>query len=188
MEGFGRARRCLLALAVVLGALAFQASAHASTPGFFVGVDEDSVKWGQAPLVGSIANALGLKAVRLTVQWRPGDTALSPTQKQVLNKAVLGTWGLRLVASVYGNAPDAPRTDQARADYCNFVGDLARTYPIVNDVVIWNDPNDGAFWDPQYNADGSSAAPADYEALLARCYPVLHAVRSNMNSIRSLSV
>ena len=37
----------------------------------------------------------------------------------------------------------------------------------MNDVVVWNDPNDGTYWLPQFNPDGSSAAPAAYEALLA---------------------
>ena len=41
--------------------------------------------------------------------------------------------------------------------------------PQIKDVVIWNDPNDQAFWAPQYNADGSSAAPPTTR----RCSPLL---------------
>jgi hypothetical protein len=57
----------------------------------------------------------------------------------------------------------------------------------VNDLVIWNEPNVSRFWRPQYNADGSDAAPAAYEALLARCWDALHAVRPGVNVIAASS-
>jgi len=47
--------------------------------------------------------------------------------------------------------------------------------------VIGNEANAPFFWWPQYNADGSDASPAAYEALLARCYDVLHAYRAGIN-------
>src|SRR5919204_37695 len=49
--------------------------------------------------------------------------------------------------------------------------------------VIWSNPNDGASWSPQFGPDGSSTAPAEYEALLARCWDTLHAVRHDVNVI-----
>jgi hypothetical protein len=49
--------------------------------------------------------------------------------------------------------------------------------------VIWNDPNDGAFWKPQLGPDGNSIAPADYESLLAACYDAAHAVRTGVNVV-----
>ena len=56
---------------------------------------------------------------------------------------ILSTWngGLRVVLAVYGKPDDAPRTDQARNDYCAFVSSLLHRYPGVSDVVIWNEPN-----------------------------------------------
>ena len=48
---------------------------------------------------------------------------------------------------------------------------LAR-YPAIHDVVIWNEPNKRLFWNPQ-----AGTRRRAYEALLARCYDVLHAVR-----------
>ena len=48
---------------------------------------------------------------------------------------------------------DAPRTDDARTQYCSFVADLLRDNPEIDDVAIWNDPNDGTFWTPQFDAD-----------------------------------
>jgi len=47
----------------------------------------------------------------------------------------------------------------------------------VNDVVVWTEPNSGRFWRPQ------QGAPAAYEALLARCWDVLHALRPTVNVI-----
>ena len=94
--------------------------------------------------------------------------------------------GLRIVVSLYGRAEDAPRTDEARRQFCSYVADLITVNPQIKDVVIWNDPNDQAFWAPQYNADGSSAAPADYEALLATCWDAAHAVNPNVNIVSTL--
>jgi hypothetical protein len=53
----------------------------------------------------------------------------------------------------------------------------------VNYVVIWNEPNNPRFWQPQYDANGLAAAPAAYEKLLAQCYDLLHLVRPTVNVI-----
>jgi hypothetical protein len=54
-------------------------------------------------------------------------------------------------------------------------------------VVIWNEPNTSRFWRPQFAPDGTSLAPASYEALLARCWDALHAVRPGVNLIAASS-
>ena len=41
----------------------------------------------------------------------------------------------------------------------------------INDFIIWNEPNTALYWSPQ-----NASAPAEYEALLARCYDSIHAV------------
>lgn len=163
-------RRRLLPLALALLACAALHAPRAAAGDFFVGVDEDSVKWGQAQLAAPIMRSLGLQALHITMPWHAGQTQLSDSDEQVLQNALFATWGLRLVVSVYGSAGEAPRTDEARAQYCDYVGDLLTRNPTVGDVVIWNDPNDGTFWMPQFNPGGTSAAPADYEALLAECW------------------
>ena len=98
-------------------------------------------------------------------------------------RLLLDSYGIRVVVSVYGLAADAPRTPDARSAYCSFVADLLRDNPEIDDVAIWNDPNDGTFWVPQFGTGGASAAPADYEALLAQCYDAAHAVRKSANVI-----
>ncbi len=175
----GAWRRLLVA---VLAGLALASPASAGT-GLFVGLDEDAVKWGRSQLTSSVAQALGVSAVRITIPWQPGQSRVPGDYRQLLDRVVAGTWGLRLVVSVYGSADQAPRTEVARAQYCDFVADLLRAQPTIADVVIWNDPNDGAFWSPQLNPDSTSAAPAAYEALLARCWDAAHSVRPAANVI-----
>jgi hypothetical protein len=94
---------------------------------------------------------------------------------------------MRIVVTTYGAARSAPLDDTARNAYCSFVGDLLSRFPAIDDVVIWNEANLGFFWQPQFNPDGTSAAPAAYEALLARCWDVLHAIRPGVNVITSTS-
>jgi hypothetical protein len=141
------------------------------------------VPLGHSQQTASVARTLGLKSVRVTLQWKPGQTQVPATSQLALQRMVFDAWGIRVVASVYGNPQDAPRTADARAQYCSFVADLLRDNPEIDDVSIWDDPNDGSFWTPQFDADGKSVAPADYEALLATCYDAAHAVRPNANVI-----
>jgi hypothetical protein len=173
----------VLALLAALACVAAFQAPRASADDFFVGVDEDAVKWGHTELANSVARALGLRAIRITLPWHTGETRLSSLNRQYLDRAIVGSWGLRVVVSVYGSPADTPRTEESRSQFCSYVGDLLAAYPTIGDVVIWNDPNDGAFWSPQFNPDRSSAAPAEYAALLAYCWSSLHAARPTVNVI-----
>jgi hypothetical protein len=174
--------RLLFLLTVVLAAVAFHAPTSAAGD-FFVGVDEDSARWGRTDLTASIMRGLGLKAIRIRLPWQAGQSRVSERDQQLLQRAIVGSWGVRVVVSVYGTAAEAPRTDEARGQFCSYVTDLLARNPTVGDVVIWNDPNHGDFWTPQFNADGSSAAPGDYAALLARCWDAAHAARATVNLV-----
>jgi hypothetical protein len=176
----------------ILAACALLACTFAGTarpaPGLLVGVADDSLKWTDTPRAQralGYTRDLGIRAVRVTVPWRPGETRLGVDDRRPVDRMILATWGggLRVVLAVYGAADDAPQTDGARADYCTFVASLLRRYPGVYDVVIWNEPNASRFWRPQFAQDGTSLAPASYEALLARCWDTLHAVRPGANVI-----
>jgi hypothetical protein len=180
-------RLLLLVLIATIGVALHVASASAAGPNFFVGTDEDSLLWGNTQQTATIARALGLRSVRITMQWHPGDTQVSAGYQRLLDKLQLDTGGLRLVVSVYGKPTEAPRTEAARSQYCGFIADLLRNNPTIDDVVIWTDPNDGTFWMPQFNSGGTSASPTDYEALLAQCWDAAHAVRAGVNII-SLAV
>ncbi|MGE5274058.1 MAG: hypothetical protein ACM3QU_09935 [Verrucomicrobiota bacterium] len=156
--------------------------------GLVVGVADDTLKWSDKPTAQralTYSRDLGLRAVRVTVPWTPGQTRLGVLDRQPVDRMILATWGggLRVVLAVYGKADDAPQTDAQRDAYCRFVASLLQRYPGVRDVVIWNEPNSSRFWRPQFAADGASLAPAAYEALLARCWDVLHAARPGVNVI-----
>jgi len=65
-----------LFFAVIVAVLfvAFQAATALAGPGMIVGADEDSLVWGSAQQPASNARALGLKAIRITRQWHPGES------------------------------------------------------------------------------------------------------------------
>ncbi|MGZ4338311.1 MAG: hypothetical protein ACXVRA_13485, partial [Gaiellaceae bacterium] len=182
MRPTGRTLIACLALACLL------AGPARAGQGLLVGVADDTLKWSDKPTAQralTYSRDLGLRAVRVTVPWAPGQTRLGVLDRQPVDRMILATWngGLRVVLAVYGKADDAPQTDAQRDAYCQFVASLLQRYPGVHDVVIWNEPNSSRFWRPQFAADGTSLAPAAYEALLARCWDVLHAARTGVNVI-----
>ena len=148
----------------------------------FVGVGEDTLKANPQRAVG-VAKDLGLGAFRITLLWRPGQTQLTETDRRGLRTAVNGRDGMRILLAIYSGTRNAPITAQERENYCTYARNVVQEFPDINDIIIWNEPNLGTFWWPQFNEDGSSAAPAQYEALLARCYDVLHAARPGINVI-----
>src|SRR5215212_917629 len=160
-------------------ALALAPAAAADRP-LIVGVTEDGLKYEPAATTKD-AKALGIDAVRITLTWRPGLTQPDSAMRKQLGSATSAT-GLRIVLSVFGEkASYAPRTEQARDEYCGFLGAIVKRYGSIRDVVVWNEPNKELFWQPQFDASGKSVAPAAYEALLARCYDELHAARADVN-------
>jgi hypothetical protein len=182
----GRTLLACLAFACLL------ASPARAGQGLLVGVADDTLKWSDKPTAQralTYSRDLGLRAVRVTVPWTPGQTRLGVLDRQPVDRMILATWsgGLRVVLAVYGKADDAPQTDVQRDAYCQFVASLLHRYPGVHDVVIWNEPNSSRFWRPQFAANGTSLTPAAYEALLAHCWDVLHAARPGVNVIAASS-
>lgn len=167
-------------LAVGVAAL-LAAPTAAAQPGMFVGAREDGLKY-RTPGTAATARDLGLGAIGITLGWQPGKTQVGPADTLALNGAVFGSGGLRIVVSVFGRDSLSPTNAALQEEYCAYVGNLITRYPQINDVVIWNEPNLSGFWRPQY-LNGVSEAPARYTELLARCYDVLHGLRSSVNVI-----
>ncbi|MHB8642111.1 MAG: hypothetical protein ACYDA3_04420 [Gaiellaceae bacterium] len=164
---------------VFLLALALVPVARADT-GLIVGVDDDLAKWLRSPKAPlAVERDLGLRAVRFSVRWHSGESTLDANTRAELSRAIPAAYGLRVVLSVTGVAQDAPQDGAARDDFCSFVRNTLQRFPTVNDVAIWNEANTKAFWSPQ------KGAPAAYEALLARCWDILHAYRPAVNVIDS---
>jgi len=162
-------------LLVVLLALVLAAPAAADR-GLLIGVADNSATWASRPRAPlSIAQVLGLRAVRVSVRWERGQSTLNGEQRVSLTRAITSAWGLRIVLSVTGLGADAPKTPTARDRFCGFARDVLRKFPTVGDVIVWNEPNGAFFWRP--------VSPARYEALLARCWDVLHAYEPRVNVI-----
>ncbi len=172
--------RLLLAASIGILWAAFQAVSAFAGPGMIVGADEDQFVWGNSALQASNARMIGLKAVRITRQWHPGESKVPSDFQDTIYRLVGDVSGLRIVVSLYGAPADTPRTDEARQQYCSYVADLVTVNPQVTDIVIWNDPNDQTWWAPQ------ETAAADYEALLATCWDAAHAANPNVNIISTL--
>jgi hypothetical protein len=158
----------------------------AADPSLIVGVTDDAFLARPAEALVA-ARDLGLQAVRVSLLWQPGQTTVQPDDVSRLKGLAGASSGVRVVVTVYGRARSAPLDDNARNEYCAYSADVLGRYPEINDIVIWNEPNLSFFWQPQFDASGQSAAPAAYEALLARCWDVLHAVRPSVNVILGTS-
>jgi len=96
-------------------------AAHAG-PGLLVGIDDDQIKWTHrpGPILGAV-RALGVDAMRVTLEWRPGRRNLTGRDHTELRRAIGSyRYGVRVVLGVYGRPGDAPRSPAAREDYCRF--------------------------------------------------------------------
>jgi hypothetical protein len=164
-------------LLLVLLALACASSARAGT-GLLVGIDDDTVKWLAKPngIVG-VNRDLGVDAVRITLDWKRGETRPTPLQQVYLHRiALTAALGQRIVLAVYGTPSQAPVTAAQREQYCGFLTHVLKRLPAIDDVVVWNEVNNPYFW---------RSGPAAYEALLARCWDTLHGLRPAINVISS---
>jgi hypothetical protein len=168
---------------VLVASLLASAGAAQAKPGLVVGVTEDGLKTEPEAALQD-ARRLGIGAFRITLRWRPGLTAPTPAQAAELQRATGGAGAVSIVLSVFGErAVDAPTTEGRREEYCGFLAEVVRRYERIRNVAIWNEPNKTYFWRPQFNSDGTSAAPGAYAALLARCWDVLHETRANVRVI-----
>jgi hypothetical protein len=152
-------------------------------PGLLVGVGDDSLKWTEGTKDVVLAHqALGLKAVRVTLQWKPGQTKADEDGRTYLRRAqAAARLGHRVVLGIYGDAVSPPVTAEQRAQFCAYAIDALARARNVNDVVIWNETNSALFWRPQKDA------AAAYAALLADCYDALHKYKKTVNVISSTS-
>src|SRR5262245_14769703 len=118
----------------------------------------------------------GFRAVRVTSYWRPGSTR--PTDDELTVLQNVADAGVRNGVDVFvtvmspGSAT-TPLTAEDRADFASYAAAIVDGAPTITHVIVGNEPNLNRFWLPQFNLDGSSAAPAAYLALLARTYDAI---------------
>lgn len=173
--------RGLLAALGAVAALAAPGVAEAG-PGLTVGAVEDDVRATtavEAETRMALLRVAGFRAVRVTSFWLPGQTRPTAGELGILDNVAKAAarHGVRVYVTVmHPGSRTTPLTDEARAEFASNAAALVRAVPEVRHVVVGNEPNLNRFWLPQFELDGTSAAPAAYLTLLAQTYDALKGV------------
>jgi hypothetical protein len=161
-------------VAALAAALACAGTAAAAD----VGVNDDSAKYGRdAAWFFSTARSVGLKQVVISVRFLPRDPATIQDRRYV-DRAVAEAahQGVRVVFAVYPYPPaELQKLGVDPHAFGLYVTKLARTYPTVRQFVIGNEPNQPAFFRPQFRHERNFSA-ARTGAMLAWAYDALKLV------------
>jgi hypothetical protein len=178
-----RLKPVLFLLATVVTSLALAAPANADLDAGVVD-DRPVVTADGGAAFFALMSDVGLKEVRITVQWDPAHPTTIENQAYLESMVPVATLrGVRVVFSVQPlKARSVTGTPNGTQQFAAFVAQLATTFPTVKDFIVGNEPNLSRFWAPQYTS-GRSASPAAYHALLARSYDALKAVSPTNNVI-----
>ncbi len=174
--------RLPFAVTVIALVLALAGPALAGGPTMTVGAAEDAVRAPDLVTAKAKMTALrlaGFTSVRVTSQWRPGETTPSDGEIGVLRSVAEAAQlvGVRVFVSVYHpGSKTTPLTPEARSEFARYAGALVGAVPPLDDVIVGNEPNLNGFWMPQFNADSTSASPKAYLALLTEAYDAIKAV------------
>jgi hypothetical protein len=152
----------------------------ATAPAANVGANDDSAKHAADSGAGMYAEmaALGLRQTVIAVRFKPSEPIVIQ-DKQLLDRIIPNALaaGLRVVIAAY---PYPPRELEAGLGspslFGSYVGALASVYPQVRQFVIGNEPNQPAFWRPQFGASGANASAPAFGPYLAAAYDSLKAV------------
>jgi hypothetical protein len=112
-----------------------------------------------------VATQLRFGVVRLTMEWTPGQTRLSPTQRRTV--AVAGRYpDVRVLYTLsFVRGRDAPTTARSRRQFVAWATDLVRHGAF--DVEATNEPMQPLFW-------STTDAAGQYADLLDDLYGALH--------------
>jgi len=152
----------------------------AIAPAANVGANDDSAKHaadGGVAMYGEMA-ALGLGQTVIGVRFKPSEPIVIQ-DKQLLDRVIPNALaaGLRVVIAVY---PYPPRELEAGVGspslFGSYVGALASVYPQVRQFVIGNEPNQPAFWRPQFDVSGANASAPAFGPYLAAAYDALKSI------------
>jgi hypothetical protein len=179
-----RAGHRRLAAALCAVALLAGCGGHAR-PRLVVGAVEDAGKSGDAAAKMRLARDAGIRAVVLSSVWTPPLRRPAPAELSALRGAVQAAAGagIRPIVAVYSFSGVTPLTPAARGGFAAYAASIPRLLPQVRDVIVGNEPNLNLFWMPQFGPDGSDAAAAAYERLLAESYDAVKRVSQNVNVI-----
>jgi hypothetical protein len=147
-----------------------------------IGATEDIVK--QPTLVAAKAQMdklklAGLRGVRMTQEWAPGQTEPGGDDFEALKNAVAAAQldAVQVILTVtHHGSRTTPLSDQDQSDFATYAANVARALPYVREYIVGNEPNLNRYWLPQFGLDGSDVAAPAYESLLAKTYDALKAV------------
>ena len=176
--------RILAAATALFAALLVGASVAVAAD---IGANDDSAKFaadGGASLYAQMRD-LGLKQTVIGVRFVPSEP-MTVQDEPELGRAIANATaaGLRVVLAVY---PYPPRELEAGlaspAMFASYVGVLASIYPQVQEFIVGNEPNQPAFWRPQFDAAGQNASAAAFGPYLAAAYDTLKAVNPRIEVV-----
>ncbi len=145
-----------------------------------IGANDDSAKHandGGVAMYGDMTD-LGLRQTVIGVRFKPSESVVIQ-DKQLLDRVIPNAVasGLRVVLSVY---PYPPKEIEAGLGspsiFAAYVGVLASIYPQVKQFVIGNEPNQPAFWRPQFDSAGANVSAPSFGPYLAAAYDALKSV------------
>ena len=159
----------------------------AVAPAADVGANDDSAKHAAdhgAAMYGEMA-AVGLRQTVIGVRFKPSE-AVVIQDKRLLDRIIPNALDarLRVVLAVY---PYPPREIEAGlgnpALFASYVSAVAQVYPEVRQFVIGNEPNQPAFWRPQFTRSGTNASAAMFGRYLAAAYDSLKGIDSGIQVV-----
>jgi hypothetical protein len=144
-----------------------------------VGANDDTGKYASDAGASFYADmaALGLHQTVVTVRWRPSDP-LALTERPLLDLTVAAarSAGLSVVFAVYPYPPRDVEDGLAHPDeFASWLAGLAHRYPGVRQYVVGNEPNQPAFWRPQF-IRGRQQSARSFGPFLAAGYDALKGV------------
>ena len=143
------------------------------------GVNDDGAKYaadGGEAFYAAMAG-IGLEQSVVSVRWQPSDPGTILDQKHLDRIVPIATrHGIRIVLAVYPYPPREIESGQATpAAFAGWVVGLATRYPQVRQFIVGNEPNQPAFWRPQFGAGGRNVSAATFGAFLAAAFDALKA-------------
>ena len=174
-------------LAATTAAVAAILTGAGAAPAADIGANDDGAKHmedGGAAVFREMAE-LGLRRTVIPVRFRPSEAVV--IQDKALLDAVIPqarAAGLEVVLAVY---PYPPRELEAGLGspslFGSYVGAVASIYPDVKQFVVGNEPNQPAFWRPQFSRSGTNVSAAAFGGYLAAAYDALEAVDPDLTLI-----
>ncbi len=164
-----------LALALGIGTCLAQAAGGAE-----IGANDDTGKYASdngAAFYERMA-AVGLRQTVITVRWKPSDP-LGILESGLLEDTIPAAEGagLKVVLAVYPYPPRELDSGIATPTaFGSWLERLARRYPTVRQYVVGNEPNQPAFFRPQFGRTGKPLSAARFGPYLAAGYDTLKAL------------